>query len=129
MRTKIRELFTKTSEYASKEVTVCAWVRTNRAQSNFGFLNLNDGSFFENLQVVYDKDLANFGDISKIGVGASVKVNGTLVLTPENKQPFEVKAISVELLGDCPDSGSEVWLQWLSTATSRRGDMSMYILR
>ena len=103
MRTKIRELFTKTSEYASKEVTVCAWVRTNRAQSNFGFLNLNDGSFFENLQVVYDKDLANFGDISKIGVGASVKVNGTLVLTPENKQPFEVKAISVELLGDCPE--------------------------
>ena len=71
MRTKIRELFTKTSEYASKEVTVYAWVRTNRAQSNFGFLNLNDGSFFENLQVVYDKDLTNFGDISKIGVGAS----------------------------------------------------------
>ena len=103
MRTKIRELFTKTSEYASKEVTVYAWVRTNRAQSNFGFLNLNDGSFFENLQVVYDKDLANFGDISKIGVGASVKVIGTLVLTPENKQPFEVKATGVELLGDCPE--------------------------
>ena len=103
MRTKIRELFTKTSEYASKEVTVCAWVRTNRAQSNFGFLNINDGSFFENLQVVYDKELSNFADASKIGVGASVKVVGTLVLTPENKQPFEVKATSVELLGDCPE--------------------------
>ena len=103
MRTKIRELFTKTSEYASKEVTVCAWVRTNRAQSNFGFLNINDGSFFENLQVVYDKELSNFADASKIGVGASVKVIGTLVLTPENKQPFEVKATSVELLGDCPE--------------------------
>ncbi len=103
MRTKIRELFTKTSEYASKEVTVCAWVRTNRAQSNFGFLNINDGSFFENLQVVYDKELSNFADASKIGVGASVKVIGTLVLTPENKQPFELKATSVELLGDCPE--------------------------
>ena len=103
MRTKLRELFGKTNEYASKEVTVCGWVRTNRAQSQFGFLNVNDGSFFENLQVVYEQNLPNFDDISKIGVGASVKVVGTVVLTPENKQPFEVKAASVELLGDCPE--------------------------
>ena len=89
MRTKIKELFVKTSEYADKEVCICGWVRTNRAQSQFGFLNINDGSFFDNLQVVYDKELANFGDISKIGVGASVKVVGKLVLTPENKQAFE----------------------------------------
>ena len=82
MRTKLRELFAKTDEYASKEVTVCAWVRTNRAQSQFGFLNVNDGSFFENLQVVYDQNLPNFDDISKICVGASVKVVGTVVLTP-----------------------------------------------
>ena len=104
MRTKIKELFVKTSEYADKEVCICGWVRTNRAQSQFGFLNINDGSFFDNLQVVYDKELANFGDISKIGVGASVKVVGKLVLTPENKQAFEVKAAAVELLGDCPEN-------------------------
>lgn len=104
MRTKIKELFVKTSEYADKEVCICGWVRTNRAQSQFGFLNINDGSFFDNLQVVYDKELANFGDISKIGVGASVKVVGKLVLTPENKQAFEVKATAVELLGDCPEN-------------------------
>ncbi|WP_026507771.1 asparagine--tRNA ligase [Butyrivibrio sp. MC2013] len=104
MRTRIKELFAKTSEFASKELTVCAWVRTNRAQSNFGFLNVNDGSFFDNLQVVYEKELENFADVSKIGVGASVKVVGTLVLTPENKQAFEIKAKSVELLGDCPET-------------------------
>ncbi len=104
MRTKIKELFRNTSEYASKEVTICAWVRTNRAQAQFGFLNVNDGSFFENLQVVYDQELNNFEDISKIRVGASVKVTGNLVLTPENKQPFEVKATAVELLGDCPEN-------------------------
>ena len=103
MRTKIKQLFRNTSKYASKEVTICAWVRTNRAQSQFGFLNVNDGSFFDNLQVVYEQNLDNFDSISKIGVGASVKVVGTVVLTPENKQPFEVKASSVELLGDCPE--------------------------
>ncbi|MBO6065348.1 MAG: asparagine--tRNA ligase, partial [Lachnospiraceae bacterium] len=103
MRTRIRELFRNTAEHASEEVTVCAWVRTNRAQSQFGFLNINDGSFFENLQVVYEQNLPNFESISKIGVGASVKVVGTVVLTPEHKQPFEVKAKSVELLGDCPE--------------------------
>ena len=104
MRTKIKELFRNTSEYASKEVTICAWVRTNRAQAQFGFLNVNDGSFFDNLQVVYDQELNNFDDISKIRVGASVKVTGNVVLTPNNKQSFEVKATAVELLGDCPEN-------------------------
>ena len=103
MRTKIRELFRNTSEHASKEVTVCAWVRTNRAQAQFGFLTVNDGSFFENLQVVYEKELVNFEDISRIRVGASVEVKGILTLTPENQQPFEVKATAVRLLGDCPE--------------------------
>lgn len=104
MRTKIKELFRNTSEYASKEVTVCAWVRTNRAQAQFGFLNVNDGSFFDNLQVVYEQGLNNFDDISKIRVGASVKVKGIIELTPENKQPFELKATEVTLLGDCPEN-------------------------
>ena len=104
MRTKIKQLFRNTAEYASKDVTVCAWVRTNRSQAQFGFLNINDGSFFENLQVVYEAGLENFEDISKIRVGMSVKVVGTVVLTPENQQPFEVKAKSVEVLGDCPES-------------------------
>ena len=104
MRTRIKQLFRNTSEYASKEVTVYAWVRTNRSQAQFGFLTVNDGSFFDNLQVVYEKELSNFEDISRIRVGASVEVTGTLVLTPENKQAFELKASKVTLLGDCPEN-------------------------
>ena len=104
MRTRIKQLFRGIDEYASKEVTVCAWVRTNRAQAQFGFLNINDGSFFDVLQVVYDDKLENFEEISKIRVGASVEVTGTVVATPENKQPLELHATKVTLLGDCPEN-------------------------
>ena len=104
MRTKIRKLFETINELKDQEVTLMAWVRTNRAQQKFGFLNINDGSYFDNVQVVYDSELANFIDISKIRVGASVKVNGKVVLTPEMKQPFEIHAVSVELLGDSPEN-------------------------
>ena len=93
MRTRIASLFRETDAYASKEITICGWVRTNRSQAQFGFLNVNDGSFFESLQVVYDNSLNNFDDISKIRVGASVEVKGVLVLTPDMPQPFEVKAM------------------------------------
>ncbi len=104
MRTKIKQLFRSTAEYTDKEVTVCAWVRTNRAQAQFGFLTVNDGSFFDCLQVVYDQSLENFEDISKIRVGASVQVVGKVVATPEMKQPFEIHATSVVMLGDSPEN-------------------------
>ncbi len=104
MRTRIATLFRETDAYASKEITICGWVRTNRSQAQFGFLNVNDGSFFESLQVVYDNSLNNFDDISKIRVGASVEVKGVLVLTPDMPQPFEVKATAVRMLGDSPEN-------------------------
>ena len=104
MRTKIKQLFASTKSYQEKEVTIMAWVRTNRAQAQFGFLNINDGSYFENLQVVYDAVLPNFEEISKFRVGVSVKVVGKVVLTPNMKQPFEIHASSVEMLGDCPEN-------------------------
>ena len=104
MRTRIKQLFRSTQDFVSKEVEVCAWVRTNRAQAQFGFLNINDGSFFENLQVVYDQKLPNFDEISKFRVGVSVKVLGNVILTPNMKQPFELHATSVEMLGDCPEN-------------------------
>ncbi len=104
MRTRIASLFRETDAYASKEITICGWVRTNRSQAQFGFLNVNDGSFFESLQVVYDNSLNNFDDISKIRVGASVEVKGVLVLTPDMPQPFEVKATAVRMLGDSPEN-------------------------
>lgn len=103
-RTKIKQLFTSKESFEQQEIELCGWVRTNRSQAQFGFLNINDGSFFENLQVVYDAKLDNFEEISKYRVGASVSVKGIVVLTPEMKQPLEVHATSVKLLGDCPET-------------------------
>ena len=100
-RTKIKQLFL---DQNVKEVLVYAWVRTNRAQAQFGFLNINDGSCLANLQVVYDSKLANFEEISKYRVGVSVLVKGNVVLTPNAKQPLEVHATEVMMLGDCPEN-------------------------
>ncbi|MDE6408023.1 MAG: asparagine--tRNA ligase [Anaeroplasmataceae bacterium] len=104
MRTKVKQLFSKSQELQGKEVTIMGWVRTNRAQAQFGFLNINDGTYFDNLQIVYDDKLSNFEDISKYRVGMSVKVVGKVVLTPEMKQPLEIHASIVEMLGDCPET-------------------------
>ena len=104
MKTKIKQLFRQKEQFGDQIVTIMGWVRTNRAQAQFGFLNVNDGSFFENLQVVYDSILENFEEISKFRVGVSVKVVGKVVLTPGMKQPLELHASSVEMLGDCPEN-------------------------
>ena len=104
MKTKIKQLFRNISDYAEKEFIIKAWVRTNRAQAQFGFLNINDGSFFDNLQVVYDAILPNFEEISKFRVGVSVCVKGKVVLTPQMKQPLEIHASEVTMLGDCPEN-------------------------
>ena len=104
MKTKIKQLFRQKEQYGDQIVTIMGWVRTNRAQAQFGFLNVNDGSFFENLQVVYDNVLENFEEISKFRVGVSVKIIGKVVLTPNMKQPLELHANSVEMLGDCPEN-------------------------
>ena len=100
-RTKIKQLF---QEKLEKEVLIYAWVRTNRAQAQFGFLNVNDGSTLSNLQVVYDSVLSNFEEISKFRVGVSVEIKGKVILTPEMKQPLEVHATEITMLGDCPEN-------------------------
>ena len=102
VRTKIKTLYANPTSFSNQIVTVCGWVRNNRAQSQFGFLNVNDGSFFNSLQVVYEPVLQNFEQESKYRVGVSVLIQGCVVLTPSSKQPFELHATSVELLGDCP---------------------------
>ncbi len=99
-RIKIKQLFETKQE---QEVLIFAWVRTNRAQAQFGFLNVNDGSTVTNLQVVYDNALSNFEEISKFRVGVSVEIKGKVILTPEAKQPLEIHATSVTMLGDCPE--------------------------
>lgn len=104
MRTKLKQLFLKFEELNQQEVTIMGWVKTNRAQAQFGFLNVNDGTYFDNLQVVYDDKLDNFEEISKYRVGMSVSVKGKVVLTPKMKQPFELHAVAVTMLGDCPET-------------------------
>ena len=93
---EIKSLFRNREEYIGKTVTVGGWVRSNRGSKNFGFLVLNDGTFFEPLQVVYSDKLANFAEIGKLNVGTALVVSGTLVETPNSKQPFEIQANSVE---------------------------------
>lgn len=103
-RIKLKQLFTEKETFADQTVLLMGWVRTNRAQAQFGFLNVNDGTYFSNLQVVYDAALANFSDISKYRVGMSVQIEGKVVLTPEMKQPLELHATKIEMLGDCPEN-------------------------
>ncbi|MGO5480075.1 asparagine--tRNA ligase [Anaerovoracaceae bacterium HCP3S3_H6] len=98
---EIRELFRNKEEYGDQEVVVHGWVRGNRSSNQFGFLSINDGTFFTPLQVVYEADnLANFTEISKVHLAAGVTVRGTLALTPEAKQPFEIKAKEIVVEAD-----------------------------
>ena len=100
--TNIKDLFREKESYAGKKVTVGGWVRSNRDSKTFGFLVVNDGSFFEPLQVVYSDQLADFTAIAKIGVGAAVIVTGTIVETPGAKQPLEMQAEEIVVEGASP---------------------------
>ena len=98
---QLRALHRNAAQYADQVVTVNGWVRTNRNNNHFGFIELNDGSFFKSVQVVYEaENLSNFGEIAKVNVSAALSVKGVVVLTPEAKQPFEIKAQEIELLAD-----------------------------
>ncbi|MDD4376637.1 MAG: asparagine--tRNA ligase [Eubacteriales bacterium] len=98
---QLRELHRNTSQYADKEVTIRGWVRTNRSSNKFGFVELNDGTFFKSVQVVYEaENIVNFEQISKAPIASALMVKGTLVLTPEAKQPFEIKASEIVMEAD-----------------------------
>ena len=101
---KIRELYKNQEAYLDKEITVGGWVRSIRDSKAFGFIVIIDGTFFTQLQVVYHDDMENFEEISKLNVGAAVVVTGTLVATPQAKQPFEIQAKTVTVEGaSAPD--------------------------
>ena len=99
----VRELFKNTAAYAGKEIEVGGWVRNRRPSKQFGFIVLNDGTYFTPVQVVYNDTLENFQEISKINIGAALIVKGTLVLTPDSKQPFEIQAATIDVEG--PSTG------------------------
>jgi len=103
-RVTVRQLFNDTEKFADQEVTVNGWIRNNRDQKAFGFIALNDGTHFNTLQVVYEKDkISNFDQAARMGVGSAITASGILVLTPEARQPFELKASRVELEGASPE--------------------------
>ena len=102
---ELRILFAKPEEYAGKEITVRGWIKGNRSSNQFGFIMLNDGTYFTPVQVVYEAaNINNFDEISKAHLSAGVMVKGTLELTPDAKQPFEIKAKEVVVEADsAPD--------------------------
>ncbi len=101
----VKEIFETPEVFADKEVQISGWVRTNRNSNKFGFIELNDGSCFKSIQVVYEEEyIHNFSEISRVSIASGLTVRGTLVLTPESKQPFEIKAAEVTVeAGSAPD--------------------------
>ena len=120
----VRELFRNTDSYAGKEIEVGGWVRNRRPSKQFGFIVLNDGTYFTPVQVVYNDTLENFQEISKINIGAALIVKGTLVLTPDSKQPFEIQAASIAVegpsTGDYPLQPKRHSMEFLRTITHLR---------
>ena len=100
----IKELYKNRENYLDQKLTVGGWVRSIRDSKTFGFIVMNDGTFFEPLQIVYHDKMGNFAEVSRLNVGAAVIVTGTLVATPQAKQPFEIQADTVEIEGaSAPD--------------------------
>ena len=100
--TSIRSLYLNEELQKEGTLKVAGWVRTVRDSKTFGFIELNDGTFFKSLQIVFEDGLENFKEIAKLGVGSAIIVEGNLVLTPNQKQPFELKATKIEVEGESP---------------------------
>lgn len=98
MAIDIRDIFKESEKYLNKEIEIEGWIRTLRSSKRFGFIEVNDGTFFANLQVVFDETLQNFSEVEKLPISSAISVKGTLVETPEAKQPFEIQAKEISLL-------------------------------
>ena len=100
MKVLVKKLFRDQQAYGEAQVEISGWIRTIRASNAFGFIEVNDGSFFKNVQVVFESEkISNYKEIAALNVGAAISVKGILVLTPDAKQPFEIKAESIEIEG------------------------------
>ena len=97
----VKDLFKE--NYIGKKVTICGWIRNHRKQKDFGFIDFNDGTYFKNLQVVYDNNLNNFSDIQKFHIGSAIEVTGKIIKSEGSGQDFEMKLENIKLLGDCPE--------------------------
>ena len=126
----VREIYKDREAYIGKKITVGGWVRSIRASKHFGFLVMHDGTFFETLQIVYGEEMENFAEVSKWNVGSAVIVEGTLVATPDAKQPFEIQADSVVLEGasspDYPLQKKRHTIEYLRSISHLRPRTNMF---
>lgn len=99
MKTTINEIFKEPEKFLNKEIEIEGWIRTSRSSKKFGFIEINDGTFFSNLQIVFSNELQNFKEVEKLPISSAINVKGILVQTPEAKQPFEVQAREVIIVG------------------------------
>ncbi len=104
----VKQIYREKEKYSDQMISISGWIRTLRASKNFGFIEINDGSFFKNIQVVFEEELENFAEVSKLSISSSLTIEGKVVLTPEAKQPFEIKATKIIVEGE---SSSEYPLQ------------------
>ena len=122
--TTIREIYKNREAFIDKEITIGGWVRSNRDSKAFGFLMISDGSWFEQLQVVYHDTMDNFAAVTKVNVGAALIIRGTLVATPDAKQPFEIQAEEITVEGasapDYPLQKKRHSLEYLRTLSHLR---------
>ncbi len=101
--TIIKNIYRDTANYLNQEIVVSGWVRTVRSSKDFGFIEINDGSFFKSLQVVFTTELANFSEVEKVSVGSSLEIKGKLVESPAAGQPFELKASEIKIINLAPN--------------------------
>lgn len=120
----VKSIFQNEKTYLGKEITVGGWVRSIRDSKSFGFIVLSDGTFFETLQIVYNENLKNFQEISKLNIGSAIIVRGQLVETPGMKQPFEIQALQIDIEGtsapEYPLQKKRHSLEYLRTITHLR---------
>ena len=128
--TTIREIWKNRENYIDKEISIGGWVRSNRDSKSFGFLMISDGTYFDQLQVVYHDDMPNFSEIAKVQVGAALVIRGTLVATPQAKQPFEIQASEISIEGpsasDYPLQKKRHTMEYLRTITHLRPRTNMF---
>ena len=130
MKTSIKSVFKEIEKYLNQDITVEGWIRTSRSSKTFGFIELNDGSFFKNIQVVYGDDIDNFKEIEKLPLSSALTVKGTLVSTPQAKQQFEIKASEIIVEGlsttDYPLQKKRHTMEYLRTIAHLRPRTNTY---
>lgn len=124
-RVQIKEIFRNQKDYVGKEISVCGWIRQIRDSKKLGFIELNDGSFFKCIQVIFEENkISNFKDVAKLSISSSISVKGDLVETPDGKQPFEIHAKEIEILGasdlDYPIQNKRHTFEYLRTVAHLR---------